>query len=303
MDKNQYLIIGGSTKCGTTSVFKYFEFHPEVCPCVLKESRFFLESEYLFRKTRKQRDFKNVQHFGDLFPDCKPESLRLEATPDYLYSEKAALRIKSELAEVKFIFILRNPVERLKSWYKFAITMGLMDAGISFEHYIREQEQDSAAAHQHMKSLEQGRYAPYIERYFELFGKDRIHVCFYEDLVKDPNNFCSEIAQFAGIDPSYFKNYDFKIYNKTVQVKSVGVHNIFRKFKRTIRPLTRMLPVASRKRLKLAGYNLEQAYFTANKKEIDEKITVSPEMNNFITAYYATDSIHLVQLTGKKLPW
>ena len=46
MDRNQYLIIGGSTKCGTTSLFNYFEFHPGVCACSMKESRYFLEPEY-----------------------------------------------------------------------------------------------------------------------------------------------------------------------------------------------------------------------------------------------------------------
>lgn len=92
MDSNKYLIIGGSTKCGTTSVFSHFEFHPDICPCIMKESRFFWNNDYLLEAA--SRDHTRYSAFSDLFQNCENKKLRLEATPDYLYSSATAYKIK-----------------------------------------------------------------------------------------------------------------------------------------------------------------------------------------------------------------
>ena len=110
-EKSKYLIIGGSTKCGTTSVFKYFEYHPEICPCILKESRYFLEEDYqLIGGKRNKSEYTS---FDRLFQDCRPGSIKFEATPDYLYSRHAAAKINNEIPDAKLVFILRDPVQRL----------------------------------------------------------------------------------------------------------------------------------------------------------------------------------------------
>lgn len=298
----KYLIIGGSTKCGTTSVFKYFEFHPEICACMMKESRYFLEDEYKLKAT--QRNHNTNSNFDSLFSNCKNESVKLEATPDYLYSSKAVTKIKNELEQVKLVFILRDPVDRLRSWYKFAMLNGLIEATISFEDYINLQKAP-AGAHtpQHLRSLEQGRYAEYLENYLQAFGKENIKVCFYEQLELNPGLFCTELAAFAGIDPGYFNNFDFKVHNRSVAVKSVGAHKLFRKFKRSVRPATRLLPVAIRKKLKLAGYNLEQAYSNANRADEMNDISLSDSMKQYLQQYYQSDIRHLIRLTNSNPEW
>src|SRR6187399_1055850 len=99
MDPNHYLIIGGSTKCGTTSVFNYFEFHPEVCPCIMKESRFFWSDTYALSSAPRKHE--QVNHFAELFDNCKNNKIRVEATPDYLYSSATALKIHEQLPNCK----------------------------------------------------------------------------------------------------------------------------------------------------------------------------------------------------------
>jgi hypothetical protein len=43
VNKHKYIIIGGSTKCATTSVFAYLASHPDIASSKVKESRFFLD--------------------------------------------------------------------------------------------------------------------------------------------------------------------------------------------------------------------------------------------------------------------
>ena len=60
----EYLIIGGSTKCATTSLFNYLGDHPEICPAIYKETRFFLNPEYpverRFAHTNSLSEYNNL---------------------------------------------------------------------------------------------------------------------------------------------------------------------------------------------------------------------------------------------------
>ena len=42
----RFLIIGGASKAGTTSMFSYLAEHPQICASHAKETRFFLDSDY-----------------------------------------------------------------------------------------------------------------------------------------------------------------------------------------------------------------------------------------------------------------
>ncbi|HMT27719.1 MAG TPA: sulfotransferase domain-containing protein [Bacteroidia bacterium] len=303
MDSNKYLIIGGSTKCGTTSVFKYFEFHPDVCPCIMKESRFFWNNDYFLEAA--SRDHTKYSAFSDLFQNCEHKKLRLEATPDYLYSAATAHKIKAELTNCKFVFILRDPIDRLISWFKFARLNGLIDKQLSFEEYIKQQKDDSSGKMpQHMRALSQGKYYEFLRSYIEIFGPENILVTFYEDLSKNPSAFCNQICEFGKIDTIYFKNYDFKIFNPSVATRSVGIHQLFRKFKRTIRPVTRKFNYSLRKKIKSAGYKFETAFMSANKDQSDEMdMKNSDSMLETLRKYYISDVEKIKSITGKTPPW
>lgn len=294
MDSGQYLFIGGSTKCGTTSVFNYFEFHPQVCPCKMKESRFFWTNDYpLVAASRPEYQTKN---FNTLFENCEPVQVRLEATPDYLYSKGSAEKIHAALDKVKFVFILREPVSRLISWYRFSKTNGLIPKQDSLSDYLDLQHQATSGKQQHLYALEHGKYAAYLEDYIRIFGKENVHIGFYEQLVSDPETFCKQIARFSGIDDTYFNNFEFRIFNRTVAASNVGAHQYFRKFKRMVRPATRMFHPAIRKKIKLAAHRLESTYQSANRDIAENKVVISPELKNFLDTYYQEDRKQLERI-------
>ena len=300
--EHSYLIIGGSTKCGTTSVFNYLEFHPQVCPCSMKESRYFWYDTYPVIAAGRSAD--KSAGFDSLF-NCKNDhAIRLEATPDYLYSIESAKAIKQTLKHVRFLFILREPVDRLRSWYKFARMNGLLDATISFSQYIDMQKSGSAkSAPQHLRALEQGLYYQWLEKYIELFDSDQIKVLFYEDLASDPKAFCAGICEFVQIDAGYFNDFSFRIYNPSVAAQNVKLHTMFRKMKRTVRPFTRMFGDSIRKRLKLAGYRAGKAFTSANESSEEIDLSLSQEQLQWIENYYIKDKEQLKSYLGSKLPW
>jgi hypothetical protein len=297
----KYLIIGGSTKCGTTSLFKYFEFHPQICASHMKESRFFLDAAYLMHATGRDH---GSHEYGSLFKGCSDQRTGLEATPDYLYSPDAAMRISQELNDVRMVFILRDPCDRLISWYRFAKMNGLISKSTSFDDYVsRQRHAGNDKNPQHMRALEQGNYAHYIETYIKALGRERVGIYFYEQLASDPKAFCKELSIFAGLDPSYFDNYNFRIFNRSAETRSATLHRLFRKFKRTIRPATRKLPGDFRRKLKLAGHSMEESVLRFNGVGADSTVQPLPETLTFLQHYYKPGIDQLNGLKAGAIPW
>jgi len=127
-----FLIIGGTQRAGTTTLYKYLSDHPNVCASSIKETRFFLDKDYPLPSADRFNG-TNLDAYGKFFAHCTDlTKIRVEATPDYLYSD-TALKIADLLPRAKMIFILRDQVERMVSWYKYAIQRGLLEESISFE--------------------------------------------------------------------------------------------------------------------------------------------------------------------------
>lgn len=302
-EERKYLIIGGSTKCGTTSVFSYFQFHPQVCACKQKESRYFLESDYLI--LAKGRDHSRTHSFDDLFSACADDQVRLEATPDYLYSSEALQRMKKEIPGVKLVFILRDPVDRLISWYRFAKQNGMVDAKTGFDLFVAQQviELEEKNAPQHLMALQQGKYSSYLQAYYNGLGRENIHIALFEELRNDPVSFCSNICCFAGLNSNYFDHYNFEIHNPSSEVKSVTLHRWLRWLKRGIRPITGLIPGNAGKKVKLAGRGMERSLRGLNADSDAGRVLLSDMLIKELREYYSGELNFIAQLTGKTPDW
>ena len=155
-----YLIIGGTTKAGTGSLFKYISDHPEVCGSNTKETRFFFDQSCYPLEAFYSLD-DGLEKYETFFSHCPEKRFRVEATPDYLYSPSTAQNISNTLQDVKLLFILRHPVERLVSWYRFSKQQGLLSKDIGLDTYVNDKfeiiEQGfNTSKHQHLRTLEQG---------------------------------------------------------------------------------------------------------------------------------------------------
>ncbi|NEP28783.1 sulfotransferase domain-containing protein [Moorena sp. SIO3I6] len=228
----------------------------------------------------------------------------MEATPDYLYSLGTPHKIKQSLPNVKLIFILREPVSRLISWYKFAKQKEYLPQDISFDNYVNQQLINDNFEHEntytYMRSLEQGRYSVYLEPYFELFGADRIYVAFYEELSQNPKYVLEKICGFAGIDPTFYGDYLFKVYNSSKAVKNWWFHRNYEQFLKSMRQYTQDKPI--HKVLRKIRRSLDPVYLRLNVQP-QEKVSISPTIKNALSKYYKQEITALEELLGYSVPW
>src|SRR5512138_3408888 len=172
--ERKFVIIGGTNRAGTTSLFQYLGAHPDVRISEYKETRFFLDEDYRAPVNYRYGD-EPLEKYYSLF-GSGPGSVYVEASTDYLYSPGTPRRVMESLGPVKWIFVLREPVDRLVSWYHFGKQTGLLPTDISLEEYLSRLLDAGERPNRELiyRTLEQGRYSDYLPAYYDIFGKENV---------------------------------------------------------------------------------------------------------------------------------
>jgi hypothetical protein len=207
-------LIVGAQKAGTSSLHYYLNKHPQLIGSWPKEVHFFDRDERYskgleFYKKEIFNPFKSKKDLGAQY---------FETTPNYLYSEKAALRIIKDLGQVPIIILLRDPVSRAYSAWnmyrrlyemgKFRKSRAQIDMDEAQGNYLYKYfySKDSFPSFEEVIDMElnelmdspeiiepsiirRGIYYTQIKRYFDLFGKNQVLVCGFKDLKKNREEF------------------------------------------------------------------------------------------------------------------
>jgi hypothetical protein len=293
-----YLIIGGTTKAATTALFAHFARHPRVSPARLKEPRFFLDPDYPLDGAVPFA--RGLAAYEALFPPRPEPAVRLEATPDYLHSPGTARRIRGTLPAARLVFSLRDPIERLLSWYRFARGAARLPRGMTLEEYV-ERQRHGAGGEQPFRALSQGRYAEDLQRFLEELGPERVCVLFHEELVRAPGAAVRAVARFAGLDPAPLSGVAFEVRNPTRAVRSPRLHRRYVRLAFHVRNWS-----AARPRLFAAlgraHRALQPLYWGVNAR-MEPAPVLGAELRERLTEYYAPSVARLAALLGRRPPW
>lgn len=290
----EYLIIGGTTKGGTTSLFNYLAEHPQICAASYKETRFFLDADYPLN-SRYRLDLDGISKYNELFPKCTTPKLRLEATPDYLYSENCAQRITKNLSNVKMIFILRDPIQRLCSWYKYSQQDGRLSPDITIDEYVAMQLYQGTSSDlevpQHLRSLEQGCYARYVSKFTQVFGEHNCLIISLDDLKKSPLSTMRRVCHFASLPDDVYADYEFSVANESLVMRFPRVHGFYKKVVYSIRAYTHSYPILH-SYFRLMRRYFDMLYLSMNAKT-SVKVQVPKYLDDFLKGFYAEDQAEL----------
>jgi len=101
----------GAPKCGTTSLDKFLTGHPDVRMASFKEPHFF--SQDIGWQVVKSRE--KYESLFDITAEKTSGRIYGESSVFYLYSDQAISTIESCRSDVKYIILLRNPIDMLLS--------------------------------------------------------------------------------------------------------------------------------------------------------------------------------------------
>lgn len=222
------LFVLGACKSGTTSLHFYLGQHPEVCMSEPKEPYFF-EAEY---------DRGAAYYFNRYFSHWRGEPAVGESRHRNLYLPFVAPRLFAHNPNARLLVTVRNPVERLVShwWHFFSRQVEDLDLEASVDadlrrinagrRYLTQDEQRAYEEHligeerltgdergPFRTYVDSGYYAEQIDRYVSLFGRDRIRVTLFDDLVARPSATMKGIFEFLGLDAAPAEGFEYSIQN------------------------------------------------------------------------------------------
>lgn len=206
----------GAARSATTTLYYMLIQHPQIFLPSIKETRFFALDYDKGLSWYEQKYYSNARNeiaVGDI-------------SPAYLMHEKCSERIFRALGpEIKFIFMLRNPVDRAYSHYCMLRNHQFED--LSFEEAISIGDNDRIKksfkyyGHENgYQYLKEGNYSRHILKYLEYFPIERIKIVIFEEFITDVAKHMANIVRFLGAQDSFC--FDARVYKNQ---KSISQSN------------------------------------------------------------------------------
>ena len=189
------LVVPGFAKCGTTSLHEYLGQHPAICMSLPKEPHFFgqdaqhhlgpeLHNSYFVGADDKTR------YFG-------------ESSTAYCVWEPALESIAQLLDSPKLIVLLREPVERVVSHFKWMHRNRLETETLG--DAIRQELDGTYDIARHRGGgypwyIRHSRYSIFCPMMVEIFGPANVLFVKSEALARDPKAVFEKVCLFLGID-------------------------------------------------------------------------------------------------------
>ena len=127
-------IVIGSSKCGTTSLYAYLSTHPEIYLPRQKELHYFQDDAASWGTWGR-----GLSWYSSLFKGASTYLARGECSPGYSHedqSEIAARKMFETLPGTKIVYMIRNPIKRIRSHYIEEVANGHLSDSISLSDVI-----------------------------------------------------------------------------------------------------------------------------------------------------------------------
>jgi hypothetical protein len=253
-------IVAGGVRCATGWIRECLSEHPEIY-MQKKETHFF-----------DQNYDKGQKWYSEFFKFPVEATIIGEKTASYLHYENVARNIKEILPNVKLIFCLRDPIERMYSHYSMSASY---DKKIEEIGFLNSVEKDS-------KYLEWGRYSKQLYSFFSQFPRKNILIKIYEDREIDPYDFMSTIYEFVGADRT------FKAPSTTLRTKLGQMEHD-----------NQVWGIIAKGLLHPRAPKILRSFYT--KIRPSDQRSISDEIFKRFSHYYGDDILHLEKLLERDL--
>lgn len=179
--KVNFMIIGAA-RSATTSLSTILATHPSISFSKPKEPQFFSKEDWRTSINTYQKLFKQ-----------KDNVLYGEGSTNYTKHPSFNKNIYTDIfeynSEMKLIYIIRNPLDRIKSHYKFALERG----------YTKEAFNKAVISNPIYVNT--SKYYTQIQPYINTFGRTQVKIILFEEFSSNTQKTVTEICGFLNIGP------------------------------------------------------------------------------------------------------
>lgn len=226
-----HLFIAGFPRCGTTSLFRYLSDHPGITPTKYVEGCYFIDKGFYSSKYEQSKLPKyyeaGVEGYYKIFKESKALTY-LDSTPDYAFQDSFKEALK-EIKDFKIIFLMRNPVERIFSFFSFSKgKLARIPPSMSFSEFIEVIINGGKDFDEYVNLkniIDHSNYVKYLNSLEEF--KDHFILIKHESMVNHQLKEIKNICNHAGLDADFYDSYTFEHFNSSVNLKSQFLQRLY----------------------------------------------------------------------------
>ena len=207
-------VIIGAAKAGTTSLYHYLRQHPQIYMSPRKEPHFFAFGEAPLPEWQgpplnRKKVGMTLEDYLKLFEDARNELAIGEASVSN-FQPRACERIQHYLPDAKLIAILRQPADRIYSFYLYLRLKGFEPLG-SFAEALRMEELGQRENWMPwLRYNEEGFYYAALKNYYDRFPREQIRVYLYDDWQREPLTILRDIFEFLGVEDQFMPDISIR---------------------------------------------------------------------------------------------
>jgi len=197
-------VIGGVQKGGTTALAHFLSAHPGLALPRGKEAHVFDAPDFNENWTPAQVDERYAQHF-----DPATGALHGDATPLYCFHPTLVRRIAAYNPAMRWILLLRHPVERAVSHYRMECRRGderwPFWPAMMLERWRLHGHRDdfsSGSPLRHYSYRARGDYARQLDTLYAHFRPEQVLLLRNETLAQTPEHAMQKVWDFLGVEPA-----------------------------------------------------------------------------------------------------
>lgn len=256
------MFLVGAPKCGTSAMYDQLGRHPDVFAPALKEPQFFGDDQHRLNCVRP-----SLEGYLDLYRDARVGQRILDGSTTYLHSTTAAREIHDFEPRARILVMLRDPVAVMHAYHGEMVAGGFetirdFPSALAAEPDRRAGRRlpDRAGLRECLYYRWIVRSAQHLERFFDVFGRERVHVILYDDWVADMAGTYRDTLRFLDLDDGFVPAFD--VVNPSHRVRWARLHDAIFEPPRPVRAAARTLvpeQIRGRVRYGLAGLNTVEA--------------------------------------------
>ena len=285
--------IVGAFKSGTTALYEYLRAHPQIFMPFHKEPNFFGED-----LTRHYGRLSRAEYLA-LFRNAKPGQRVGEASTWYLYSSTAAREIADFSPGAQIIVLLRNPVDVMYAQHSQLLfradeTLTDFEAALEAEDARRRNAEPvlPPARPETLFYRHSVHFAEQIERYIDCFGRSRVQVVLFEDLITDTASTYRDVLSFLGVDATF--QPELPPHNQNRRVRFGPIQRLI------FRPPGPLLGAARRLRRYRLVHRLREGVLRLNSRA-EKRPALNPALRRKLLAEFAPEIERLSLIIGRDL--